>query len=173
MLKRLHHDEKLTIMKYRFLNLVWLLPSYLAFIMVQQANVYRGTIHTYNNGESIAADVIDFDIKQIAAQSNGYVVLEFIDPDGDVQERKLSLSVQMAHQIMNTPVIPIRYQENTFQEIVMIPTYELQKGMALSNLGVAFIGFAVLVTVSIFVTRFANKKAVQGSPDLTVERVDI
>ena len=160
-------------MKYRFLNLVWLLPSYLAFIMVQQANVYRGTIHTYNNGESIAADVIDFDIKQIAAQSNGYVVLKFIDPDGDVLERKLSLSVQMAHQIMDTPVIPIRYQENTFQEIVMIPTYELQKGMTLSNLAVAFIGFAVLVTVSIFVTRFANKKATEGSSGLTVERVDV
>lgn len=41
-------------MKFRLLYLLWLFPCYLAFISIQQLNVYRGTIYTYNNGESIA-----------------------------------------------------------------------------------------------------------------------
>ena len=82
--------------------------------------MYRGTIDTYNNG-SIAADVLDFDIKQIAAQSNGYVVLNFTTSTGENIEKRLSLSVQMAQQIMDIGVIPIRFQKNTYQEIVMIP----------------------------------------------------
>ena len=76
---------------------------------------------------SIAADVTDFDIKQIAAQSNGYVVITFPLPDGNQTERKLSLSIQMAQRIIDTQVIPIRYLEESWQPIVMIPTYELQK----------------------------------------------
>jgi len=159
-------------MKYRLLYLLWLFPCYLAFLSVQQFNVYRGTIHTYNNGESIAANVVDFDIKQIAAQSNGYVVLNFVNPDGETIERRLSLSVQMAQQIMNTSVIPIRYQENTYQEIVMIPTYELQRSTSFMNMVIALIGMSVLITVCVFVTRFANRRAEHGAKQLVIERVD-
>lgn len=140
---------------------------------MQQYNVYRGTIHTYNNGESIAADVVDFDIKQIAAQSNGYVVLKFTDPDGDVIERRLSLSVQMAQGIMNTSLIPIRYQKNTYQEIVMIPTYELQKSTSFMNMIIALIGTSILVVVCVFVTRYANRRAEHGDDQLVIERVDV
>lgn len=160
-------------MKYKFLYLVWLFPAYLGFIIVQQALVYTGTVDTYENGESIAADVLDFDIKQIAAQSNGYVVITFLDPDGNVQERKLSLSIQMAQRIIDTQVIPIRYQEGTFQDIVMIPVYELQKSTSLSNMGVAFIAFSALAFFSFLGTRYANKKIESGDSELVIERVDI
>lgn len=160
-------------MKYRFLYLVWLFPAYLAFIIVQQALVYTGTLDTYENGVSIAADVLDFDIKQIAAQSNGYVVITFIDPDGNVQERKLSLSIQMAQRIIDTQVIPIRYQEGTFQDIVMIPTYELQKSTSLSNMGVAFIAFSALAFFCFLGTRYANKKIKSGDSEVVIERVDV
>ena len=78
-------------MKYRFIFLVWLLPAYLLFIIIQQGLVYQGAKDTYANGVSIAADVTEFDIKQIAAQSNGYVVIKFPNPDGELVERKLSL----------------------------------------------------------------------------------
>lgn len=134
--------------------------------------MYRGTIHTYDNGVSIAADVIDFDIKQIAAQSNGYVILEFINPDGETVERKLSLTVQMAHKIMDTGVIPIRYLENSYQKIVMIPVYELQKSTSFMNMIIALIGTSILAVVCVFVTLYANRRAELGEPKLIIERVD-
>ena len=159
-------------MKYRLLYLLWLFPCYLAFISIQQLNVYRGTIHTYNHGESVAADVVDFDIKQIAAQSNGYVVLNFTNSDGDTIERRLSLSVQMAQKIMDKGVIPIRYQKNTYQEIVMMPVYDIQKSTSVMNMIIAIIGTVILSIAGIFVTRYANKRAQNGAPKLVVERID-
>jgi hypothetical protein len=141
--------------------------------MIQQLMVFNYTIETYDEGVSIAADVLDFDIKQIAAQSNGYVVIEFIDPDGVKQTRKLSLSVQMAQRIIDTAVIPIRYYENSFQDIVMIPMYDLQKSTSLSNFGVAFLGFGFLVFVSVIATRYANKRIKNGDESFTIERVDV
>ena len=162
-----------TIMKYRFLYFIWILPSYLAFIMMQQVSVYYGTIDTYNNGESIAADVTDFDIKQIAAQSNGYVVIEFIDPNGNKQERKLSLSIQMAQRVLDKQTIPIRYKFSSSQPVVMIPTYTLQKSTSLINLAVAFIAFVALVLASLGVTRFANKRARDGKEEFNIERIDL
>lgn len=160
-------------MKYRFLYLIWLLPAYLAFIIVQQGLVFTGTLDTYENGVSIAADVLEFEVKQIAAQSNGYVVISFVDPDGNQRERKLSLSIQMAQRVIDTQVIPIRYQAGKFQEIVMIPTYELQKSTSLSNMGVAFLGFAALAFFSFLCTRYANKKVLTGDHGLVIERVDL
>lgn len=159
-------------MKYRFLYIVWILPAYILFIIIQQGLVYTGTIDTYKNGESIATDVLEFDVKQIAAQSNGYVVIKFVDPDGNEQERKLSLSIQMAQRIIDTPVIPIRYQKGAFQEIVMIPTYSLQKGTSLSNMGVAFIALLVLIIASFSVSRFATRKVNKQDPELFFERID-
>jgi hypothetical protein len=160
-------------MKYRFLYFIWILPAYLAFIIGQQVNVYRGTIDTYNNGVSLAADVMDFDVKQIAAQSNGYVVIKFVDPDGVTRQRKLSLSIQMAQKVMNTNVIPIRYKAGGFQEIVMIPTYSLQKSTSLLNAAVAFLGFLAVAFAAFLVTRFANKRAITGKPEFEIERVDL
>ena len=160
-------------MKYRFLYFIWLLPGYLLFIITQQGMVHHSTIDTYETGVSIATNVLEFDIKQIAAQSNGYVIITFLDPNGEIQERKLSLSIQMAQRIIDTSVIPIRYKKGAFQEIVMIPTYDLQKSTSLSNIGVAFIGLIALVIFSFFVTRFANRKAKNEGPELIIERVDI
>jgi hypothetical protein len=160
-------------MKYHFLYLTWLLPAYMLFIIIQQGLVYQGTIDTYENGESIAANVLDFDIKQIAAQSNGYVILSFTAPDGEKIERKLSLSIQMAQRIIDTSVIPIRYVKGNFQDIVMIPTYDLQKTTSLSNMGVSFMGFLALIFVSVMATRYASKKASGNDEELIIERVDI
>lgn len=160
-------------MKYQLLYLVWFLPAYMLFIIIQQGLVYQGTIDTYENGESIAANVLDFDIKQIAAQSNGYVILSFTAPDGEKIERKLSLSIQMAQRIIDTSVIPIRYVKGNFQDIVMIPTYDLQKTTSLSNMGVSFMGFLALIFVSVLVTRYASKKTSGNDEELIIERVDI
>ena len=110
--------------------------------------------------------------KQIAAQSNGYVVLNFTNSDGDTIERRLSLSVQMAQKIMDKGVIPIRYQKNTYQEIVMMPVYDIQKSTSVMNMIIAIIGTVILSIAGIFVTRYANKRAQNGAPKLVVERID-
>lgn len=157
--------------KYRLFYLIWLLPAYLLVIAGQQAMVYSGSIDTYNNGTTYLADVTDFDIKQIAAQSNGYVIIQF-EAEGEMIERRLSLSVQMAQQILESPTIPIRYQPGAFQEIVMIPTFKLQKSTSLFNLCIALLGVAATLTAAFFIQRYANRKLKSGDETLVIERVD-
>lgn len=157
--------------KYRLFYLIWLLPAYLIVIAGQQAMVYSGSIDTYNNGTTYLADVTDFDIKQIAAQSNGYVIIQF-EAEGEMIERRLSLSVQMAQQILESPTIPIRYQPGAFQEIVMIPTFKLQKSTSLFNLCIALLGVAATLTAAFFIQRYANRKLESGDETLVIERVD-
>ena len=137
---------------------------------MQQITVHVGTLQTYEQGVSIAADVTDFDIKQIAAQSNGYVVINFPLPDGTQAERKLSLSIQMAQRIIDTQVIPIRYLEDSWQPIVMIPTYELQKSTSFLNAIIALIGFIITFTAAIFATKYIRRSKQENS-DIQIERV--
>ena len=154
----------------QLLYFFWILPLYMGFITMQQIAVHFGTLHTYERGVSIAADVTDFDIKQIAAQSNGYVVITFPLPDGNQTEHKLSLSIQMAQRIIDTQVIPIRYLEGSWQPIVMIPTYELQKSTSFLNSIIAFIGFIITITAAIFATKYIHTSK-QENTDIQIERV--
>lgn len=143
--------------KYRLLNLYWVVPAYLLFLVFQQGMVYKGAIDTYENGETYLAEVTDFDIKQIAAQSNGYVDLRF-EANGDVIERRMSLSIQMAQELMESSNIPIRYQPDSFQEIVLYPTYQIQKSTSLVNMSVAFLGLIVTLIAGFFVNRYIRRK---------------
>lgn len=154
----------------RLLYFFWILPLYMGFITMQQITVHLGTLQTYEQGVSIAADVTDFDIKQIAAQSNGYVVINFPLPDGTQVERKLSLSIQMAQRIIDTQVIPIRYLEDSWQPVVMIPTYELQKSTSFLNAIIALIGFIITFTAAIFATKYIRRSKRENS-DIQIERV--
>lgn len=157
--------------KYRFLYLIWLLPAYLLFLMVQQGMVHKGAIETWEQGETYLADITDFEIKQIAAQSNGYVDIRF-EMDDEVVERKLTLTVQMAQKLMESSTIPIKYKEDSFQQIILIPTYELQKSTSILNLFMALLGFLVTLAVAFYVQRYANKNIAGGEETLVVERVD-
>ncbi|MEX0845159.1 MAG: hypothetical protein WD022_07740 [Balneolaceae bacterium] len=157
---------------YRILYLYWLLPAYLLFLTVQQGLVYRGAIDTFENGTTYLAEVTDFDIKQIAAQSNGYVDIEF-EAEDTVIARRLSLSVQMAQEIMESPVIPIRYKKDNFQEIVLYPTFEIQKSTSLYNMSVAFTGLIVLGIFGFFVNRYIRRKLIDENDEkFEIERVD-
>jgi hypothetical protein len=158
--------------KYHFIHLIWLLPAYFLFQFSYQSASYFGISETYSRGDSYIATVIEFDVKQIAAQTNGYVVLNFTTGSGDVIERKLTLPVQMAQAIMESEVIPIRYLEDSFNPIVMMPTYELQQSVIKVNLGVTAIGLIVTVIVSFFASRYARRKIVLGDEELIIERID-
>ena len=158
--------------KYYFIFLVWLLPIYFLFQGSYQVLVYYGLQNTYENGESYVADVIDFDIKQIGAQTNGYVVLRFdTDTDGTVEEQ-LALPVQMAQAIMASELIPVRYQAASFSPVVIITTYELQRNVVRVNLAVSSFGLIVTLLVSLWASRFARRKIRDGDDEFEIERVD-
>lgn len=158
--------------KYYFIFLVWLLPLYFLFQGSYQVLVYNGLQNTYENGTSYVADVVDFDIKQIAAQTNGYVVLKFdTESDGTIEEQ-LALPVQMAQAIMESELIPVRYQAAAFRPIVIISTYELQRNVVRVNMAVSTFGLIVTLLVSLWASRFARQKIRDGDDTFEIERVD-
>lgn len=159
---------------HKFVYLFWLLPLYLLGMGLYQTAVYSGLESTYNSGESYTATVTDFDIKQIASQTNGYVVLKFATKSGETIEQKLSLPVQLASQIMEISVIPIRYKKGAFQEIVMMPTYKTHREVVLMNIGIMAISFLIGLGIAIVAHRFARRKLASGGDEtLNIERVDI
>ena len=161
-----------TMSNYRFLYAYWLIPAYLLFLVFQQGMVYKGSMDTYEHGESYLAEITDFEIKQIAAQSNGYVDIRF-EVDGEVIERKLSLSVQMAQELMESSSVPIRYQKGAFQEIVLFPTYEIQKSTSLFNMSVAGLGLIVTIIAGFMLNRFVKRRSADAHADeFEIERVD-
>ncbi len=158
--------------KYYFIFLIWLLPLYFMFQSGYQVAVYFGLQETYNDGSSYIANVTDFDVKQIAAQTSGYVVLEFTLEDGTVIEERLSLSVQMAQVIMDSEVIPIRYQEGSFNPIVIMSTFDLQQNVIKVNLAVTLFGLIVTTIISVYATRYARRKLRDGDEVLQINRID-
>lgn len=157
---------------YKFLYLIWLLPAYLLFLAGHQGAVYFGINDTYENGSSYTAEVIDFDLKQIAAQTNGYMVLRFETDDGEVIQQQLSLPVEMAGALSEIKVVPVRYQKDAFMDIVILPTVDTQKRLALTNMGMAFIGFLIAGVIAVAVHRYVNKKLRDGEDEFIIERLE-
>src|SRR5690625_7361873 len=85
---------------YFYLHFFWLLPVYFVVQFRYQTLNYYSVQNTYANGESYVASVVDFDVKQIAAQTNGYVVVRFTDSEGTEVQQKLYLPVQFAQVII-------------------------------------------------------------------------
>lgn len=158
--------------KYRFIFFIWLLPAYFLYQLGYQSTTYFSLQDTYENGDSYIAEVTDFDVKQIAAQTNGYVVLKFTTDSDKVIEEQLSLPVQMAQVIMESELIPIRYRADSFKPIVMMPVYDLQQSVIKVNLGVTGIGFIVTIIIALFASRYANRKLRDGDEALEIERID-
>lgn len=156
---------------YKFLYLIWLLPGYLLFLSAHQALVFYSVVNTYDTGASYVAEVVDYDLKQIAAQTNGYVVLRF-ETDKEQHQQKLSLPVEMAGAIGKSEVIPIRYKKDAFVNIVMIPTYSTQKGLALTNMAMATVGLFITIFIAFLVHRYTNKKLTKADEQYVIERVD-
>lgn len=157
--------------KYKFLYLIWLLPAYFIWQAGYQLYIYNGLIDTYQNGESHIAEVLDFDIKQIAAQTNGYVILRFTDSSSDTIEQQLSLPVQMAQVLMDSETIPVRYKENSQKPIVIVSVYELQKDVLRVNMAVSGISLLVVLIISFLATRYANKMIREGEEKIQIEHV--
>ena len=158
--------------KYYFIYFIWLLPAYFLYQFGYQATTYFGIQNTYETGESYIATVTDFDIKQIAAQTNGYVVIQFTTTEEEVIEEQLGLPVQMAQVIMESELIPIRYNSGSFKPIVLMPTYELQQSVIKVNLGVTAIGMVVTIIIALYSSRYAKRRIKYGEEKLEIERID-
>lgn len=158
--------------KYYFIFLIWLLPAYFLFQGSYQVLTYYGIEKTYTEGESYVADVLEFDVKQIAAQTNGYVILRFTTQSGDTITEQLALPVQMAQVIMNSEQIPVRYLADSFKPIVMMTVYDLQKSVVLVNMAVSSLGLIFTLIVSGFASRFAISRLRHGEETLEIEHLD-
>jgi len=158
--------------RYKLLYLFWLIPAAFLFLSVHQGAVYMGITDTYENGTSYTAEVVEFELKQIASQTNGYIILEFETKLGDSINRKLSLPVEMAGELQKIRVVPIRYQPDTFQEIVLMPSYETQKSLVWTNLLMALVALLITFFVALAAHRFARKKITEGDETIVIERID-
>lgn len=148
-----------------FLNLVWLIPSYLLFLLLHQIDVHSDARNTMATGELHEAIVTDFKIKQIAAQTNGYIVVKFTSAAGEVVERKLALGVQHAARLMEHENIPVRYLKGSGQEVILVPTFDIQLQIIRINIAIIAASLIVLIAVSIGVTRYVIRKNKTGEPD--------
>lgn len=158
--------------KYYFTFLIWLLPAYFILQGSYQLLTYNGLNNTYENGVSYMADVIDFEVKQIAAQTNGYIILNFSTSSGKEIQQQLGLSVQMAQVITDSEMIPIRYFENSFHPIVITSTYELQKDIIRVNVAVSVIGLLATIFIALWASRFAIHRIRNGEETLEIEMVE-
>lgn len=155
----------------RALHLLWLLPAYFAGMVGYQLFVLQGLDQTYAKGASLLASVTDFDIKQIAAQTNGYVDLEFVPSANDTVRERLTLSVQMAAGIMEAEVVPIRYDPESFEPVVMSAAYELHRRVVITNIAMLAFGCLASIVVCFFASRYASRKADHPDETLVFETV--
>ncbi|MEL7833950.1 hypothetical protein [Fodinibius sp. Rm-B-1B1-1] len=158
--------------KYKYLYFTWLIPAAFLFLVIHQAVVYYGVTNTYENGTSYTAEIVDFDLKQIAAQTNGYIVLRFTTHDGQEIQRQLSLPVEMAGELQEIRVVPVRYQADTIQEIVLMPTIDTQKSLIWTNALMAGVALLITFFIGLAAHRFANKKLNESDEQFILERID-
>lgn len=158
--------------KYRFFYFYWAIPLFLLFMAGQQFFVYQGVIDTYENGTTYLAEVVNFERKQIVTQNSAHIDIEF-EADGELIERRLSLSMEMIQKLIQSANVPIRYQKGAHQEIVPYPTYTIQKSTSLFNVSVALISFIITAGFGIPVNRYIKRKSQNEKADeFEVERVD-
>ncbi len=137
--------------------LVWLLPLYLIVMAAHMGAVYHGLGKTYDDGESYIADVIHFEIKQIAAQTNGSITVHFTMNNGSAITRKLSQPIQNAAQLQASELMPVRYLESSYQPIVLVPIYEFHRKMVLVNLAVLAVSIIITFFIALTAHRFVRR----------------
>ncbi len=138
----------------KLVYLTWLIPAWLLFLSFYQTNVLRGMMQTQAGGQNLVAFVEEFDIKYIASQTNGYVVLRFRPMDGVERVEKLSLPVQVAAKIQNLAAIPIHYKPDSSVPVVMVPTFPFQRSMMIVNLAIMAVSLLITGLVAYY---FSNR----------------
>ncbi|TNE73323.1 hypothetical protein EP331_04900 [bacterium] len=141
----------------KLLLLFWLLPGYLLFLTSYEAITYWGLTSTYKNGASLVAHIDELKLKNMQAQSNGVIQIHFTTSDGLEKQHTFTLPIQLAAQLQNYNMIPIRYMESSSMPIVFMPTYDFHKDMVLMNVGITFISFLVTFFIGFKITKYSFK----------------
>lgn len=149
----------------------WLLPAYLLFQTVYQVQVLRGLEMTYDGGESYVADVVDFRLKNMQAQSNGIIELKFDINSGETVQKRMTLPVQIAAITRQYGKIPVRYLADSPQPIVMIPTYDFHHNMVRINVAILASSLLATLIIGYFVFRWSRR--IRDESELKFERVDV
>ena len=160
--------HKLTFLWY----LIWLLPLYLTGMAIHMGAVYYGLDKTWEQGETYLADIVHFEIKQIAAQTNGSITVRFTPDNSEEVIRKLSQPIQNAAQLQASEIMPIRYLKNSYQPIVLVPIYDFHKQMVLVNLAVLLVSIAITFFIALTAHRFASRKTSGKEPVQKFEIID-
>lgn len=153
----------------KILLLIWIIPAYLLFLSYYEVSTYIGLHYTYNNGESYIAQVDEFMIKNMQAQSSGRIEISFTDSEGQVHHRKLSLPIQLAAQLQTYTMIPIRYLETSSMDVVFMPTFDFHTGMVLMNCAICLISVIFTTWASWRITKFATKLSKTEALDSAVK----
>ncbi|MEX0685747.1 MAG: hypothetical protein WD267_12160 [Balneolales bacterium] len=142
---------------YYLWYLAWLLPLFLTALGIQQVIVYQGIQDTMSNGKEYQAEVLDFQMKHMAAQSNGIIVLKFTPKGSEPLVKKLSLPIQNAGLLMQMDTLPIRYHPESTQSVVILPTLWFQEKMVLANIGVILLSVITTLFAGYLAHRYANR----------------
>ncbi|MEX0772715.1 MAG: hypothetical protein WEB89_10120 [Balneolales bacterium] len=142
---------------YYLWYLLWLLPIGLTGLGIQQALVYYGIQNTEQNGTEYHAEVVEFQMKHMAAQSNGIIILKFTTDTGETIVQKLSLPIQNAGLLMDSETLSLKYLEGSYQPIIIMPTLWFQTKMVLINIGVIFLSVLITLVASLLAHRYADR----------------
>jgi len=142
----------------------WLLPAYFLFQSIYQIQVLGGLQSTYENGQSYLADVVEFRLKNMQAQSNGILEIRFETDTDVVVQKKMTLPIQLAAQIREYGKMPIRYLESSAQPIVIIPTYIFHRNMVRMNVAILVSSLIATIIFGYFVLRWARKLSKNDDP---------
>lgn len=159
--------------KYKLYHLFWLLPAYLLFLGIQQTAVYFGINKTYSYGKKYLAKVDYAHLNNLQAQTNGVAILSFKTDEGKQIKQKMTLPIQMTEEVQNYTNIPVRYLADSFEPIVITPTYSFQKNMTLIDIGIIIISLGITVGIAIYIEKYYYKRRKLNLPDhLSLEIVN-
>lgn len=140
-------------MKYKLYHFIWFIPIYLLLQGLYQVYSYNGILKTYQHGTSYISNVDYLKIKNLQAQTNAVIILSFDTKDGQHIRRQMTVPVNMAGMVQNYTKIPVRYLKDSSEPVVMIPTYNFQRHIILSNMGILTISVLIALGVAIWAER--------------------
>src|SRR5699024_11926302 len=85
------------------------------------------------NGTSYTAELTDFEFKRIAAKTSSSIDIRFKDKNDSMIKKQMSIPVEMAGDIQKIRVVPIRYEPDNFEEVVLLAAYKTQKSQVRSE----------------------------------------
>jgi hypothetical protein len=154
----------------KLLLLFWLLPAYLGFLTAYETKTYLGLTSTYENGESLVAQIVELKLKNMQAQSNGVIEIRFTDEKGSEKQQKMTLPIQLAAQLQPYNMIPIRYLESSSPQVVFMPTFEFHKNMVLMNMGITLASFLITFWIGFRISKYAFKPTESEKMQAAVEQ---